>query len=500
MRYALNILQISNPLTKIKLELLISQFLVLPSSLLLKKANMENNPEKLHFVLFPLMAPGHMIPIIDIAKLLAKEDITVTIVTTPVNASRFESTIDRAIKGGLDIRVSILSFPWKEFGLPEGCENVDLLPSLSYNINFIEAAAKLQEPMENLLQELEPTPSCLISDLGFTWTTEVARKFNIPRVVFNGTSCFSLLSLHNLITYDMLGSVKSDTDSFMVSGLPDRIELTRTQVPNAVHHAGHPLRVEMRKAESEAFGMLVNSFEELESEYYKRYKEAKGKNTIWCVGPVSLCNQDQLDKEQRGSLCNFDSSQIMELALGLEASKQPFILAVRGGHNQHEVERLIEEDGLKNRVEGRGLIIMGWAPQVLILSHPSIGGFLTHCGWNSTIEGISAGVPLITCPLFSEQFLNSKFVVQVLKVGININIENPRMIPGEEARIITLKKECVKQAVQIVMDDGKEGKELRERAERLAERAKKAVDEGGSSSRGLRLMIQDVIQQTQKGC
>ncbi|CAO2839469.1 unnamed protein product [Amaranthus hypochondriacus] len=489
---------------------------------------MENSQEKLHFVLFPLMAPGHMIPIIDIAKLLAKEDIIVTIVTTPVNASRFESTIERAIKGGLDIRVSILSFPWKEFGLPEGCENVDLLPSLSYNINFIEAAAKLQEPMENLLQELEPTPSCLISDLGFTWTTEVARKFNIPRVVFNGTSCFSLLSLHNLITYDMLGSVKSDTDSFIVPGLPDSIELTRTQVPNAVHHAGHPLRVEMRKAESEAFGMLVNSFEELESEYYNRYKEAKGKNTIWCVGPVSLCNQDQLDKEQRGnkaavsveqcmqwlesqkpksvvyaclgSLCNFDSSQIMELALGLEASKQPFILAVRGGHNQHEVERLIEEDGLKKRVEGRGLIIMGWAPQVLILAHPSIGGFLTHCGWNSTLEGISSGVPLITCPLFSEQFLNSKFVVQVLKVGININIENPRMNPGEEARIITLKKECVKQAIQIVMDDGKEGKELRERAERLAERARKAVEEGGSSNTGLRLMIQDVVPQTRKGC
>lgn len=488
---------------------------------------LKNHQLQLHFVMFPLMAPGHMIPMIDMAKLIAKYGIAITIVTTPANAARFKSTINRATEGGLTIRVSLLKFPWQEAGLPEGCENVDMLPSLGYAINFIQAASKLQEPMEKLLQELHPRPSCLISDFGFTWTTEVARKFNIPRIVFHGMSCCSLLSLHNLIAYNTIGSVNSDTESFLVPGLPDRIELTKTQVPNAVHQAGNPLRVEMREAERKAFGVVVNSFEELESEYLKRCKEAKGKNTIWCVGPVSLCNQDELDKGERGnkaavavghcmqwldlhkpksviyaclgSLCNVVPSQFMQLAFGLEASNKPFILAIREGYNLKEVERLIEEDGFKKRVEGRGLVIFGWAPQVLILSHPSVGGFLTHCGWNSTLEGISAGLPMVTCPLFSEQFLNEKFVVQVLRIGASVRVENPTMNPGEEVRGIVVTKEHVKHAVDLVMDDGKEGEEMRERAVRVAESAKKAVSEGGSSDKGLMLMIQEIIQQIEKG-
>ncbi|KMT06444.1 hypothetical protein BVRB_7g161130 [Beta vulgaris subsp. vulgaris] len=492
-----------------------------------KSAMALRNNQNLHFVMLPLMAPGHMIPMIDMAKLIAKHGITITIITTPVNATRFKSTIDRATKQGLNIRVSQLKFPWQESGLPEGCENVDLLPSLSYAIQFIEAATKLQEPVENLLSELQPKPSCLISDLGFTWTTEVARKFNIPRIVFHGTCCFSLLSLHNLITQNVVGAVNSDTESFVVPGLPDRIELTRTQVPNAVHQAGKSLRVEMREAESNAFGVVVNSFDELESEYLKRYKEAKGKDTVWCVGPVSLCNQDELDKGERGnkaaltvnqcmkwldlhepksviyaclgSLCNVVPSLFMELALGLEASKKPFVLALREEQNSEEVERLIEEDGIRKRIKDRGLLILGWAPQVLILSHSSVGGFLTHCGWNSTLEGISNGLPLVTCPLFSEQFLNEKFVAQVLRIGISVRVENPTMNPGEEMRGIVLKKEHVKCAVNLVMDDGKGGKEMRERAESLAERAKEAVEEGGSSDRNLKAMIQEVIQQIEKG-
>ncbi|KNA12652.1 hypothetical protein SOVF_123020 [Spinacia oleracea] len=483
--------------------------------------------QQLHFVMFPLMAPGHMIPMIDMAKLIAKHGILITIVTTPVNATRFKSSIDRAAKGGLNIRVSQLEFPWQEAGLPEGCENVDMLPSLSYAINFIQAAANLEEPMEKLLHELQPKPSCLISDFGFTWTTEVARRFNIPRIVFHGMSCCSLLSLHNMITYNVIGNLNSDTESFLVPGLPDNIELTKTQVPNAVHQAADPLRVEMREAERKAFGVVVNSFEELEPEYFKRCKEAKGKTNIWCVGPVSLCNQDELDKGERGnkaalavdqcmkwldlhkpksvmyaclgSLCNVVASQVMQLAFGLEASNKPFIFALREGYSLKEVERLIEEDGFKKRVEGRGLVILGWAPQVLILTHPSVGGFLTHCGWNSTIEGISTGLPMATCPLFSEQFLNEKFVVQVLRVGVSVRVEIPTMNPGEEVRGISVEKEHVKHAVDLVMDGGKEGEEMRERASRLAKGAKRAVQESGFSDTGLKLMIQQVIQQIEKG-
>jgi hypothetical protein len=71
-------------------------------------------------------------------------------------------------------------------------------------------------------------------------------------------------------------------------------------------------------------------------------------------------------------------------------------------------------------VEGKGLIIRGWAPQVLILDHEAVGGFVTHCGWNSTLEGVTAGVPMVTWPMFAEQFFNEKLVTQVPSLNLHL--------------------------------------------------------------------------------
>ncbi|GFY93293.1 UDP-glucosyl transferase 73C2 [Actinidia rufa] len=154
----------------------------------------------------------------------------------------------------------------------------------------------------------------------------------------------------------------------------------------------------------------------------------------------------------------------------------------------------MEEDGFEKRTNERGLIIRGWAPQVLILDHPAVGAFLTHCGWNSILEGVCASVPMITWPQFEEQFFNEKLVVKVLETGVSVGAQATMNVLEEDNFAVLIKREAIKKAVDEVMDAGIKG-ERRKRARELGEMAKRAVEEGGSSYLNVRLLIQDVMQQ-----
>ena len=197
-----------------------------------------------------------------------------------------------------------------------------------------------------------------------------------------------------------------------------------------------------------------------------------------------------------GSICGLATWQLLELGLGLEASSQPFIWVIRGGERSQGLEKWIQEEGFEERTTGRGFIIRGWAPQVLLLSHRAIGGFLTHCGWNSTLEGVSAGVPLVTCPLFAEQFYNEKLAVQVLGIGVSVGIEAAVTWGLEDKSGLVIKREKVKEAIEKLMDRGKQGEKRRKRARQLGEIANRAIGVGGSSHRNIEMLIEFVIQQT----
>lgn len=138
-------------------------------------------------------------------------------------------------------------------------------------------------------------------------------------------------------------------------------------------------------------------------------------------------------------------------------------------------------------------MIHGWAPQVMILSHPSVGGFLTHCGWNSTLEGITAGLPMITWPVFADQFCNEKFIVHVIKTGVRVGVELPVLLGEEEKVGVLVKHDKIKTIIDEVMDGGEEGEERRKRARKLGEMAKRATEEEGSSFKNIELLIQDVV-------
>lgn len=245
---------------------------------------------------------------IDIAKILAQHNVIVTIITTPLNAVRFTDTVDRAVKSGLSIRILQLQLPCVEAGLPEGCENQDSLPSPDFMKNFITAMSMLQQPLEQWLiedQALKPSPSCIISDKNLAWTADTAIKFRLPRILFDGTNCFNLLCTHNLHESKVYETASS-SELFEVPGLPDRIEFTRAQLPRAFNPGSNLqdmkiIREKIREAEAGAYGLLVNSYEELEPAYLQQYRKTIG-GKIWCIGPVSLCNKEKSDMSERGNV------------------------------------------------------------------------------------------------------------------------------------------------------------------------------------------------------
>ncbi|EOA26965.1 hypothetical protein CARUB_v10023061mg [Capsella rubella] len=481
----------------------------------------------LHFVLFPFMAPGHMIPMIDISRLLAQRGVTITIFTTPHNAARFKNVLSRAIESGLPINIVHVKFPYLEAGFPEGKENLDSLDSMGLTVPFIKAANMLEEPVMKVMEDMRPRPSCLISDWCLPYTSKIADKFNIPKLVFHGMGCFCLLCMHVLRqNLDSLKNVKSDKEYFLVPNFPGRVEFTTPQLPVKANASGDwkEFLDEMVKAEYSSYGVVVNTFDELEPAYVKDYKEAMA-GKVWSIGPVSLCNKVGEDKAERGnradidqdeclkwleskeegsvlyaclgSICNLPLCQLKELGLGLEESGRPFIWVIRSWEKYNEIVEWITQSGFEERIKERGLIIKGWSPQVLILSHHSVGGFLTHCGWNSTLEGITAGLPLLTWPLFGDQFCNEKLVVQVLKAGVRAGVEMP-MKSGEEEKIgVLVDKEGVKKAVEELMGESDDAKERRKRVKELGVLAHKAVEEGGSSHSNITFLLQDIMQLAQ---
>ncbi|RWW34227.1 hypothetical protein GW17_00001025 [Ensete ventricosum] len=484
----------------------------------------DSGHRKLHFVLLPWLGTSHTIPMIDIGRMLAERGVAVTVVMTPANAARLSPTISHIADSGLAIRFVSLPFPSAEAGLPEGCESVDVLPSMDMVPNLYYASKLLRHPVEVLLRDLTLAPSCIVSGSLYSWIPAVARELGVPCFVFHGCGTFALFCMHNLYCYKPHESVSSPTEPFTLPDLPFPFEITRQRLPFQFQLP--PRFVEMfeetREGRLAMDGIIVNSFDELEPGYAARLAVASGKE-VRSIGPVSLCCRGSSDMAARGkkpsveanrcmqwldsmkprsvvyvsfgSLASFASAQLMELGHGLLASGRPFIWVINGAESlSEEVEQWLQEKLEIKGVDSRCLLIRGWAPQVMILSHPAVGGFMTHSGWNSTLESVSAGVPVASWPLFAEQFINQKLIVDVLGIGVAVGVDTSVELKQAPEDGASVTREEVAEAVERLMGGGEEGEERRRKAKALAEEARKAVAKGGSSYDNLTLLLESVAK------
>lgn len=453
-----------------------------------------------------------MMTTIDMAKVFASRGQNVTLITTISNAPLFTKSIHKSIQKGHQITLHIIKFPSSEIGLPEGSEILNnIFPPESKRI-FLKAIPLFQKPIDEFLQIHHP--DVLVADTYFSWANEVAAKHGIPRLIFHGTCNFSICASLCITSYKPHMRVSSDSEPFVIPNLPGEIEITRNHLPSFMK-LEEENETEMSKvfkacaeSDSKCYGVIVNSFHELEPAYTDFYRNVLGRKT-WNIGPISLLNNDPEEKSNRGinqnsnfdheclkwlnhkepnsvvyicfgSHTRFKNDQLIEIALGLEASGVEFIWVLKDEENRGwdwDVE------GFEERTKEKGLIIRQWAPQISILGHKSVGGFVTHCGWNSVMEAVSEGVAMATWPVSAEQFLNEKMVIEVLRIGVSVGARRIGEI---------VKKEAIERAVRKVMV-GEEAEEMRNRARDVSVKALRAVEEGGSSHRDFNSLIHELF-------
>ena len=198
-----------------------------------------------------------------------------------------------------------------------------------------------------------------------------------------------------------------------------------------------------------------------------------------------------------GSLGSFQLDQVKEIANGLEQSGQRFLWVLRqppkekgGFPTEYGNVELVLPEGFLDRTASIGKVV-GWVPQLAVLSHPAVGGFVSHCGWNSILESIWCGVPIAPWPLAAEQQLNAFQLVKELGIAVEISLDYNEAKEHQEL----LRAEEIGKGVRDLMD-GKN--EMRKRVKEFSETSRAAVQENGSSHLCFENLLQTICSGSHK--
>ncbi|KAG0493236.1 hypothetical protein HPP92_004230 [Vanilla planifolia] len=399
-----------------------------------------------HVVLLPSPGVGHLIPFVELAKrLVIHHNLTATIITfSDFSTSKAQRSILSSLPFGVSY-VSLPSVPIDDL-LTEG-------NNASFRLSLI--MPHYVPSIRHLLLNLHKTTpiAAYVIDLFGGDIVSIANDLCIPKYLFFTSNFFFLAFQHHSIT---LSGISEKLE------LPGCFPLGRDTLSLYLGEETSSLNAKLARTQEVVDGILVNSFETLEEGYSQLAKDRK--IPVWLVGPLTRVGSGSdfkkdaiftwLDQQPIGSVLfvSFGSGgtlsfeQTQELALGLEMSKQRFLWVL---HPPFDAD-------------------------THVLTHGAIGGFLSHCGWNSTLESIVCGVPMIAWPLYAEQPINAEMLVKGVKVAL-------RPIVGEDG---VMRKEAVANVVKELME-GEGGKEVRNRIRVMMKEAAKAMEQEGPSSKSL---------------
>ncbi|XP_058205486.1 UDP-glycosyltransferase 89B2-like [Rhododendron vialii] len=456
-----------------------------------------------HILVFPYPAPGHMMPLLGLAQQLSIRGLTITVLVTPKNLP----ILRPLLSAHPSITPLVLPFP-AHLSLPSGAENVKDLPPAAFPA-IMHAMRQLHTPILQWFQAHPSPPVAIVSDMFLWWTHLLAGELGIPRLMFSPSGVMAMSIIYSLRRYLPEREDPNDPNSL----------ITLSRIPNSQNYPwwqlmflystsyveGDPISDFMRDgvlANMASWGLVFNSFNKLERVYLEHVMAEAGHDRVWAVGPLlpteidspsgptngpdgniiswlDICGDRTVVYVCFGSQAVLGNNQMERIAAGLEKSGTKFLWCIKESPqgSAEGGDFGVIPSGFEDRTAGRGLVVREWAPQVTILRHRAVGAFLTHCGWNSVLEGLVAGVPMLAWPMEGEQFLNATLLVDELKVATRI-CEGAQTVPdsNELAQVV---------AESVHNKLGSENIRSRE----LREAALDAVGEGGSSNMDLDRLV-----------
>ncbi|XP_059632100.1 crocetin glucosyltransferase, chloroplastic-like [Cornus florida] len=453
-----------------------------------------------HILLVTMPGQGHINPSLQFAKNLVAMGVKVTFATSLSAIGQMNKTTPTP-QG--------LTFAPFSDGNEKGVKAVENFMS-SFRIHSCQAVANLI----NARADEGRAFTRVVYTTIIPWVAEVARDHHIPS---------TLLWIQPATTLDIYchyfngyGDVvtKNSCDPFCTIELPGLPLLTTRDLPSILlpnpteSYSFLPIfkkHVDILDTEANP-QVLVNTFDALETDALRAIEKV----TMIAIGPLipsafldgkdpsdtsfgcdmfqkSTDYADWLNSKPEssvvyasfGSNSVFSKKQMEEMAHGLLESGRPFLWVVR--KFDHFGDNIEEKVGCMEELEKQGMMVP-WCSQLEVLSHPSLGCFVTHCGWNSTLESLVSGVPMVAFPQWTDQRTNAKLITDVWEAGVRVTLNEEGIVEREE----------FKRCIEMVMGDGEEGKEMRGNAKKWKELAREAVKEGGSSDVNLKAFVSEL--------
>lgn len=480
---------------------------------------MAGNHRKPHAIMIPYPYQGHINPFVHLAIKLASKGFIVTFVNTKSvhhqiskaqTGCKRDDIFAKARQSGLDIRYATVND-----GFPLSFDR-----SLNED-QFVEGlihvfSAHIDELVGNLVHsesESESPPTCLIADTFFVWGSSIARKYNLLFVSFWTEPALVLTLYYHLDLLRQNGHFASpvnrkDTIDYIpgVKAIEPRDLTSYLQAHDiwtVVHRVIYKAFEDVKRADI----IICNTVQELEPE---TISALNSKQPTYAIGPVfpagftkssvatslwseSDCTQWLNNKPNGsvlyvsfGSYAHTSKEDIVEIAHGLASSGVSFIWVVRPDIVSSDQTDFLPV-GFEDQVRNRGLIVP-WCSQIEVISHQAVGGFLTHCGWNSILESIWCSVPLICHPLVTDQFTNRKLVVNDWKIGINLC----------DKQSIT-RQEVAEKIRRLMSEDNLDDLRLRVAMKEVRKKLENALStDHGSSERNFNHLVENVEAQMRR--